>query len=502
MRTALTGGETRPRSILRTTARGIAVTAVAMTLALMTGAPASADALTDRQKQLAAAIAVSNTALTRASAQVDDATQKLAESESTLKAQQQLLSQAIAARDAAAQRDQEMAAALQAAEQQLATAKVAVTIGEQHLTAQRRLVALSLNQNTQQNSQLQQLAVLTTNLGVGDVNNRIQWATEALTVTQREQLRLTELQNQLIAAQKEQASATTRVEQKREAAGAQLAVTQTLEQEAQSAADAVAATVKLRAAAAADAKAQLAAKQQNNTSLKSQKVKVDHQIAQRIAAAKAAAAKAARERAARAAAARRAAALAAQRAAERAAAAAARAEAARQRAAASADNSSSRSATRAPISTSYSLYSNGGSWTPGSYSSVPNYGGVDPWGFYWGECVSYTAFKVRTTTRWTDFINNYTARGRSVHFGNAVEWGAAAQAIGIPVNTHPSVGSIAWRTSGSAGHVAYVTAVHSDGTIDVAEYNYSYYHGFDVRTHVAWWNGGSGGFAGFIHFEA
>ncbi|HEX2855933.1 MAG TPA: CHAP domain-containing protein, partial [Propionibacteriaceae bacterium] len=181
-------------------------------------------------------------------------------------------------------------------------------------------------------------------------------------------------------------------------------------------------------------------------------------------------------------------------------AAAARAEAARQQAA-------SRSASRPAISTyvppapTYTPVSNGTSWTPSSYYSVPNYGGVDPWGFYWGECVSYAAFKVRTSTAWTDFINNYTDRGTSVHFGNAVEWGAAAQALGIPVNTTPTVGSIAWRTSGAAGHVAYVTAVHPNGTIDVAEYNMLVYHGFDVRTNIAWWTGGTYGFAGFIHFE-
>ncbi len=480
MRTHLDGAVGR-LPVFRAAWRGICASAVAVTLALMTVAPASANSLTDRQKQLAAAIATSNKALSQAATTVDSATQKLAESEATLKAQQQLLARATAAKDAAEVRDQQMATALQAAEQQLATTQAAVRIGQQHLTEQRSLVALSLNQNTQQNSQLQQLAVLTTNLGVGDVNNRIQWATEALTMTQTEQLRLTELQKELVAAQQAQARATTAVDEKRQAASAHLAVTQTLQQEAQAAADAVAATVKLRAAAAADAKAQLQAKQQTNESLKAQKAKVDKQVA----AAKAAAERAARERAAKAAAARRAAALAAQRAAQAAAQAAANA-----RNASNASYSTSRSSSRGY---------NGSSWTPGSYSSVPNYGGVDPWGFYWGECVSYAAYMVRSRTAWSDFVNNYTDRGTSVHFGNAVQWGAAAQALGIPVDTHPSVGSIAWRTSGYAGHVAYVTAVHPNGTIDVAEYNYTYYHGFDVRKNIAWWNGE---FAGFIHFES
>lgn len=127
---------------------------------------------------------------------------------------------------------------------------------------------------------------------------------------------------------------------------------------------------------------------------------------------------------------------------------------------------------------------------------MPSNGGVDPWGFYWGQCTSYAAWKVRTTTSWASFQNYIDG----VHFGNAENWGSAARQLGITVNTTPTVGSIAWSTAGSAGHVAYVTGVNSDGTINVSEYNFRVPEGYGTRSHVDWRAGGSGGFTGFIHF--
>ena len=125
--------------------------------------------------------------------------------------------------------------------------------------------------------------------------------------------------------------------------------------------------------------------------------------------------------------------------------------------------------------------------------------GVDPWSFYWGECVSYTAWMVRTTTGHSAFVNNYTLNGRTAHFGNAQEWPAAARVVGIPVDTTPAVGSIAVRMTGTWGHVAYVTKVHPNGNIDVSEYNYASHHVYGVRTDLDW--RASGAFDQFIHFE-
>ena len=57
--------------------------------------------------------------------------------------------------------------------------------------------------------------------------------------------------------------------------------------------------------------------------------------------------------------------------------------------------------------------------------------------------------------------------------GNANTWFARAQAMGPPTGTHPRVGAAATTTSGALGHVAYVQAVHGDGTVTVSEMNYS-----------------------------
>ena len=60
-----------------------------------------------------------------------------------------------------------------------------------------------------------------------------------------------------------------------------------------------------------------------------------------------------------------------------------------------------------------------------------------------------------------------------VQWGDAGQWVGAAEAVGISVTSSPAVGSVAWTDVGSAlGHVAWVANVHSDGTIDVEEYDY------------------------------
>lgn len=119
--------------------------------------------------------------------------------------------------------------------------------------------------------------------------------------------------------------------------------------------------------------------------------------------------------------------------------------------------------------------------------------GVDPWSFYWGECVSYAAWMIRTTTGYTDFTNNWHGQ----HFGNAQGWAAAARGAGITVNQTPAVGAIAQRTSGAFGHVALITKVNSDGSFDVNEYNYASHHTFGTRNHVKI----GADFDNILHFE-
>jgi len=59
-------------------------------------------------------------------------------------------------------------------------------------------------------------------------------------------------------------------------------------------------------------------------------------------------------------------------------------------------------------------------------------------------------------------------------WGNASAWAVSAAHAGYRVDRTPAVGSIAqWDASSVfvVGHVAYVTAVNGDGSIDIAGYN-------------------------------
>ncbi|MGQ7554756.1 CHAP domain-containing protein [Streptococcus suis] len=58
------------------------------------------------------------------------------------------------------------------------------------------------------------------------------------------------------------------------------------------------------------------------------------------------------------------------------------------------------------------------------------------------------------------------------YWGNGGDWAAIAAALGYEVGTTPKVGAIAVWTDGGYGHVAYVTDVAADGTIQVMESNY------------------------------
>jgi surface antigen len=95
--------------------------------------------------------------------------------------------------------------------------------------------------------------------------------------------------------------------------------------------------------------------------------------------------------------------------------------------------------------------------------------GPDQWvddthGYWAGECVSFAAWAIRTDglphTKSPDFL------------GNADMWHGAYS------TSTPAVGEIAqWddnhNGAGGSGHVAYVAAVNSNGTIKVYEYNWT-----------------------------
>ncbi len=97
----------------------------------------------------------------------------------------------------------------------------------------------------------------------------------------------------------------------------------------------------------------------------------------------------------------------------------------------------------------------------------------DHHGYYEAECVSFAAWAVRSDglphTKSPDFL------------GNANKW------TGAYVDSAPHVGDVAqWdpyrNGAGSVGHVAYVAAVNSNGTVTIDEYNWGTFHKLNIRT--------------------
>jgi uncharacterized protein YraI len=102
--------------------------------------------------------------------------------------------------------------------------------------------------------------------------------------------------------------------------------------------------------------------------------------------------------------------------------------------------------------------------------------GADDWvsddhGYYEGECVSYAAWAVRSESHShsPDLL------------GNANQWNSH----GIPVGNARPGDVPMWdgdrNGAGDLGHVAFVSAVFNDGTVQITEYNWFTAHGYDSR---------------------
>jgi surface antigen len=108
---------------------------------------------------------------------------------------------------------------------------------------------------------------------------------------------------------------------------------------------------------------------------------------------------------------------------------------------------------------------------------------TDPWGFTERQCVSFAAWRLAQ--------HGHALDNATQNWGSALTWDNTAAARGVPVSHTPRVGAIAqWNagessaaylsgsstpnatfTAGSYGHVAYVAAVYSDGSVLVEQYN-------------------------------
>ena len=107
----------------------------------------------------------------------------------------------------------------------------------------------------------------------------------------------------------------------------------------------------------------------------------------------------------------------------------------------------------------------------------------DAWGFTQRQCVSYVAWRLSGA--------GHAVSNRTDGWGSASNWDDTARRVGVTVTSTPRVGSVAqWDpseasdayapgsthangrfTAGEYGHVAYVTAVYADGSVQVDQYN-------------------------------
>ena len=92
---------------------------------------------------------------------------------------------------------------------------------------------------------------------------------------------------------------------------------------------------------------------------------------------------------------------------------------------------------------------------------------ADQWGFYQCECTSFVAWCLNARNGF-GFSNRMY--GSDDKWGNAKNWGDVARRHGFAVDGNPAVGAIAWSSSGTYGHVAWVCAVNGDN-VTIDEYN-------------------------------
>ena len=109
---------------------------------------------------------------------------------------------------------------------------------------------------------------------------------------------------------------------------------------------------------------------------------------------------------------------------------------------------------------------------------------IDKWRMYSRQCTSFAAFRLSS-------VNGFEIPAA---YGNANEWGYRARREGYRVDNTPAIGSIAWSTAGTYGHVAWVSNVIGD-EIEIEEYNYGIRESYNKRVVKA------NTMTGFIHFK-
>ncbi len=112
-----------------------------------------------------------------------------------------------------------------------------------------------------------------------------------------------------------------------------------------------------------------------------------------------------------------------------------------------------------------------------------------PYGYDYRNCTDYVAWKVAS-------LGVPPAHYKGL--GNAKDWPANAPGKGLTVNTTPAIGAAAVKTTGTFGHVAFISAYHgSTGVMTVLEYNHNQDGNYGTRSGTL----SSLGFSKVVHFE-
>lgn len=117
---------------------------------------------------------------------------------------------------------------------------------------------------------------------------------------------------------------------------------------------------------------------------------------------------------------------------------------------------------------------------------------VDPWQFYNRECVSFAAWRLNVQMGWKpgEPWKFSSATLDMTGNGNANNWGVYAARKGYKVDSNPAPGAVAWWggavnngiITGPIGHVAIVSKVNDNGTVDIEQYNASPPYAYSTMT--------------------
>jgi outer membrane protein assembly factor BamB len=112
-----------------------------------------------------------------------------------------------------------------------------------------------------------------------------------------------------------------------------------------------------------------------------------------------------------------------------------------------------------------------------------------PYGYDYRNCTDYVAWEVAS-------LGVLPAQYKGL--GNAKDWPTKAPGKGLTVDTTPAIGAAAVKTTGTFGHVAFISAYNSStGVMTVQEYNHFQDGNYGTRSGTL----SNLGFSQVVHFE-